>query len=162
MSTTQHLPESKVRIACLQMEPVIGDKEKNTSRSLELIEMAAGAGANLVVLPELCNTGYVFETREEAFSLAEEIPEGPTTAKWAAAAARHNMHIVAGITERDGRALYNSAAIVGPQGFVGNLPKEPSLGSGEPVLRAGRPGRAGVSYGDRPDLRGHLLRHLVS
>jgi predicted amidohydrolase len=123
MSNIQHPPESKVHIACLQMEPVIGDKEKNVARSLELIEKAAGAGANLVVLPELCNTGYVFETREEAFGLAEEIPEGPTTAKWAAAAARHNMHIVAGITERDGRALYNSAAIVGPQGFVGNYRK---------------------------------------
>ena len=123
MSNSQHPPESRVRIACLQMEPVIGQKDANVARSLELIEQAAGEGANLVVLPELCNTGYVFETRDEAFGLAEEIPAGPTTAQWAEAAARHGMHIVAGITERDGRALYNSAAIVGPRGFVGTYRK---------------------------------------
>lgn len=119
MSSPQHLPESNVRIACLQMEPIIGDKEMNVARSLELIEKAAEAGAKLAVLPELCNTGYVFETREEAFDLAEEIPDGSTTKKWSTAAARHGMHIVAGITEREGQALYNSAVIVGPQGFVG-------------------------------------------
>ena len=73
MSNSQHPAESEVRIACLQMEPKIGDKDANLARSLELIEKAAAAGANLVVLPELCNTGYVFETREEAFGLAEEV-----------------------------------------------------------------------------------------
>ncbi len=123
MSNSQHPPESRVRIACLQMEPVIGQKDTNVARSLELIERAAGEGANLVVLPELCNTGYVFETRDEAFGLAEEIPAGPTTVQWAEAAARHGMHIVAGMTERAGRALYNSAAVIGPRGFVGTYRK---------------------------------------
>nr|NIS43452.1 hydratase [Desulfuromonadales bacterium] len=123
MPKTQHPPESKVRIACLQMEPVIAEKAKNVARSLELIRGAAKAGANLVVLPELCNSGYVFETREEAFALAEEIPEGPTTKKWVTAAARHSLHIVAGIAERDGGALYNSAAVIGPNGFIGTYRK---------------------------------------
>ncbi len=119
MSSSQHKPESQVRVACLQMEPIIGQKEANVAQSLALIEKAAAQEAELVVLPELCNTGYVFETRDEAFGLAEEIPDGPTTAQWVEAAARHDMHIVAGITEREGQALYNSAAVVGPQGFVG-------------------------------------------
>jgi predicted amidohydrolase len=123
MSTTKHPPESKVRIACLQMEPIIAEKAKNVARSLEMIREAAKAGANLVVLPELCNSGYVFETREEAFALAEEIPDGPTTKKWVAAAGRHNLHIVAGIAERDGGALYNSAAVIGPKGFIGTYRK---------------------------------------
>lgn len=51
------------------------------------------AGANLVVLPELCNSGYVFNTREEAYGLAEEIPGGATCQAWAEAAARHKMPI---------------------------------------------------------------------
>lgn len=123
MSNSEHKAESAVRIACLQMEPYIGETEKNVARSLELIEEAAGAGARLAVLPELCNTGYVFETREEAFALAEEIPGGPSCEAWAKAAARHDMHIVAGITERDGQALYNSAVVLGPQGYVGTYRK---------------------------------------
>ncbi len=123
MSTTKHPPESKVRIACLQWEPIIADKQKNVARSLDLLREAAEAGANLVVLPELCNSGYVFETREEAFALAEEIPDGPTTETWMAAAADHKLHIVAGIAERDGGALYNSAAVIGPKGFIGTYRK---------------------------------------
>ena len=37
-----------------------------------LVRGAAGEGAKLIVLPELVNSGYVFETRREAFDLAEE------------------------------------------------------------------------------------------
>ena len=123
MTNGLHLPESNVRIACLQMEPHVGEKDKNLARSLEMIDEAAAAGANLVVLPELCNSGYVFATRDEAFQLAEEIPDGPTCQDWAAAAARHGLHIVAGIAERDGRALYNAAVVVGPQGVIGKYRK---------------------------------------
>jgi N-carbamoylputrescine amidase len=72
--------EAAVKIACIQMEPVVGEKERNVRRSLELIEDAAVNGAHLLVLPELCNSGYVFDSREEAFALAEEIPNGPTAA----------------------------------------------------------------------------------
>jgi predicted amidohydrolase len=116
-------PESQVRVACLQMEPRIGDKERNVARSLAMIRDAAEAGATLAVLPELCNTGYVFETRDEAFVLAETVPDGPTTQAWIQAATDHDMTIVAGITEREGEALYNSAVIVGPKGFVGRYRK---------------------------------------
>lgn len=123
MSTNDRLPESAIRIACLQMEPRIGEKTRNVTRSLAMIEDAAQAGASLIVLPELCNSGYVFATREEAFELAEEIPGGPTTREWSEAAARHGSHIVAGIAEREGSALYNAAVIVGPQGFVGKYRK---------------------------------------
>jgi N-carbamoylputrescine amidase len=117
------IPESKLRIACLQMEPRVGEKAENVARGLELIRRAAAGAANLVVLPELCNSGYVFETREEAYALAEEVPEGPTTRAWMDAAATHGLVIVAGITEREGDNLYNAAAIVGPKGFIGRYRK---------------------------------------
>ena len=54
--------EAAIKIACIQMEPVIGEKERNVWRSLELIEDAAANGAHLLVLPELCNSGYVFDS----------------------------------------------------------------------------------------------------
>ena len=121
---TANPPESSLCVACIQTEPVMGDKARNTRDTLERIAEAAAAGANLVVLPELCNTGYVFETRAEAFALAETIPEGETTATWLKAAERHQLTVVAGITEREGDVLYNSAVVVGPQGVVGRYRKK--------------------------------------
>ncbi len=115
--------EAAIRIAVVQMEPKVGEKDWNVPHCLSLIERAAANGAKLIVLPELCNSGYVFETREEAFSLAEEIPAGPTCVAWAKAAARHGAWIVAGISEREGERLYNSAVLIGPEGFVGRFRK---------------------------------------
>ena len=115
--------EAAVRIACVQMEPIVGEKDRNVGRSIEMIEEAADKGATLVVLPELCNSGYVFDTREEAFALSEEIPEGPTCQAWAGVASKHGLHIVAGIDERDGDALYNSSVVIGPHGYVGTFRK---------------------------------------
>ncbi|WP_245884284.1 nitrilase family protein [Hartmannibacter diazotrophicus] len=105
------------------MEPKVGDRDGNIAKSLELIEAAADQGAKLIVLPELCSSGYVFETREEAFSLAEPVPGGPATNAWAEVAARRGLHIVAGVCERDGDVLYNSAALVGPKGHIGTFRK---------------------------------------
>jgi predicted amidohydrolase len=110
-------------VASLQMEPRIGQKADNVARSLHLIDEAAAHNAAVIVLPELTNSGYVFNSREEAFSLAEEIPEGESTTAWASAAKRLDVHIVAGIAERAGDTLYNSAVIVGPHGYIGKYRK---------------------------------------
>lgn len=115
--------EAAVTVASIQMQPIIGRTQDNVARSIVLLEEAAARGAKLAVLPELCNTGYVFETRAEIASLAEEIPEGPSTRAWVEAAKRLDMHIVAGITERSGELFYNSAVIVGPSGYIGRYRK---------------------------------------
>ena len=82
MSDGKTRDEASVKIACVQMAPVVGKKDENLTRSLDRVQEAAAQGARLIVLPELCNTGYVFESREEAFALAEEIPQGPTCQAW--------------------------------------------------------------------------------
>lgn len=115
--------ESLVRIACIQIEPVFGEVARNISRSLERVAEAARQGANLIVLPELANTGYMFASREEAFGLAEEVPHGASTQAWIEAARRHNAILVAGIAERDGEVLFNSAVVVGPDGLMGRYRK---------------------------------------
>lgn len=115
--------EAVVKIACVQMEPVVGEKEKNVRRTLDFIEQAAGNGARLVILPELCNSGYVFRSREEAFALAEDIPGGPTCQTWADVARTRGLHLVAGIAEREGQVLYNAAVVIGPAGHVGTFRK---------------------------------------
>ena len=62
MAKTKGRHEAEIRIACIQMEPKVGRKKANVAKSLELMASAAKKGANLVVLPELANSGYVFET----------------------------------------------------------------------------------------------------
>jgi predicted amidohydrolase len=129
------------------MNPVIGETQRNVARTLDFIAEAAAQGAQLIVLPELCNTGYVFETREEAFALAETIPAGPTAQRWIEAAAKHRLILVAGIAEREGDVLYNSAVIVGPKGYIGTYRKNHLWGAenlffapgnlGVPVFRIG-------------------------
>jgi N-carbamoylputrescine amidase len=118
-----HSTTGSIVVACIQMQPAFGDVAANVAHSVELIDQAAARGAGLVVLPELANTGYMFASREEAFRLAEEIPGGPTVVAWAERAARHRLHLVAGITERSGSDLYNSAVVIGPEGYIepGNL-----------------------------------------
>ena len=116
MSTTP--AESPVRVACIQMEPRVGALHDNIADSVARIDAAAAQGAKLMVLPELTSSGYVFATRDEAFSLAEEIPHGPACTAWMAAAKRHGAWVVAGLAERVGSRLYNAAVLVGPDGRV--------------------------------------------
>jgi len=123
VSSSKERREAEIRIACIQMEPKVGRKKANVKKSLELLAAAANNGAKLAVLPELTNSGYVFESRDEAFDLAEEIPEGLTTQAWCDAAVDHGLYIVAGIAERDDNTLYNSAVIIGPAGYIGRFRK---------------------------------------
>ena len=124
---TSHAPSNAVTgsivVACIQMQPAFGNVAANVAHSLEMIDRAASRGANLAVLPELANTGYMFASREEAFGLAETIPDGPSVAAWTERAVRHRMHIVAGIAERSGSDLYNSAVVIGPEGYIGTFRK---------------------------------------
>jgi len=123
MNMPKRNQEAEITVAIGQMEPVFGETERNVAHTISLMEKAAADGAGLMVLPELCNTGYVFQSRTEARSLAEPIPDGPSVKAWCEAAAKLDMHLVAGITERDGEKLFNSAVIIGPSGVVGRYRK---------------------------------------
>jgi N-carbamoylputrescine amidase len=115
--------ESLVNVAALQMEPHIGDKERNVLESVRLINKACAQGARLMVLPELCNTGYMFNSRAEVFALAEVVPEGPSCLAWIECCKKHDAYIVAGITEKAGNCLYDSAVVLGPEGHIGTCRK---------------------------------------
>lgn len=117
--------ENLVTLAAIQMEVQIGEKEKNIKHCLSLISQAKEKGANVIVLPELCNTGYAFNTRAEVYPMAERIPEGETTQAWIKAAKELDVYICAGIVEldEDGVRLFNSSVLVGPNGFIGKYRK---------------------------------------
>lgn len=115
--------ESTVTVAAIQTRAITGDKEGNNERSLEAIHRACDDGARLLVLPELGNSGYVFNTRDEVSELAEPVFGGETTTMWARAARERGAYICGGIAEVDRGKFYNSAVLVGPDGFIGRYRK---------------------------------------
>lgn len=119
------VPVSPVRIAVIQFDPQVGldQCDNNLCKGLQLAEEAVHDGANLIVLPELANTGYTFETRAEAYAHAETLDEGPSIKTWRAFAREHQVYLVAGFAERDGLKLYDSAVLFGPDGLLGHYRK---------------------------------------
>jgi predicted amidohydrolase len=119
------LVASPVRIAVVQCDPKVGveNMDRNLEAAKSYLNAAARQGAKLVVLPELVTTGYCFTGREEAFAHSETIPDGRAVQSWISIAARHQMYIVGCIVERDGARLYDTAVLVGPEGYVGRYRK---------------------------------------
>ena len=109
-------------VAVAQIEPALGENERNLAVCLARIEEAASKGARLVVLPECAIPGYVFESPDEARPFAEEVP-GPATNALEAACSRLGVHAVCGLLELDGADLCNTAVLVGPDGLIGTYRK---------------------------------------
>jgi predicted amidohydrolase len=110
--------DTSVRIACCQLAPSVERPQDNPALASEAIAAAVEAGAQIVVLPELCNSGYVFESEEEARSAA--VPaDGDLLRTWAEEAQRGDALVIGGFAELapDG-TLYNSAALVGGEGTL--------------------------------------------
>lgn len=104
---------SLVRVACSQLEPRVGDPA-NAERVATEIAAAAAEGADLIVLPELCTSGYVFRDAHEARAAALHLRD-PAFERWASAAG--SAVVVAGFCEiGPGDELYNSAVVVDEDG----------------------------------------------
>ncbi len=99
-----------LQLAAVQFTPVFREKEENFARMRALTD---GIDADVIVLPELCATGYFFLTREEVAAFAEP-PDGPTFDFLKDLADRKNALVAAGFAERDGDRLFNSCLVVGP------------------------------------------------
>ncbi|MHA1556783.1 MAG: nitrilase-related carbon-nitrogen hydrolase [Candidatus Heimdallarchaeota archaeon] len=106
-----------MKVGYIQFHPRFGEVDYNRTHSLELIHQ--GADADLLVLPELCITGYLFEDKTELERLAEYIPEGKSTKAWIKIAKETNTYLVAGLCEKtkDGK-YYNSSVLIGPEGYI--------------------------------------------
>jgi predicted amidohydrolase len=105
-----------MRVGYYQFNPAFGAVARNLDK---VATRLASVRCDLMVLPELFATGYQFISRDEVAALAEPVPEGPTTARLCEIAQSASMHIVAGLPERAGGRLYNSAVVVGPAGVLG-------------------------------------------
>jgi predicted amidohydrolase len=104
-------------VAACQVPLAVGDLAGNRAAVTAAVTEAAAAGAELIVLPELSDSGYVFSGPEEARGLAAPAASSPALALWRELAAQHGTVIAGGFCELgpDGR-LYNSAALVDGSG----------------------------------------------
>jgi 5-aminopentanamidase len=111
-------------IAVAQLAITVGEPEANRQAAAAAVGEAAAAGARLVVLPELSDSGYVFgdvavHAAAEALGLASHAADSVTLRQWRSLADAHQLVIVGGFCElgADGR-LYNSAAVVDASGTL--------------------------------------------
>jgi predicted amidohydrolase len=110
-----------MKIGVIQFQPQLADVFKTIQELEELIDTVSSA--DLIVLPELCNSGYNFENYQMAWETSEEISDSPFIEFLSVKAAEHNMFIVSGLNEREGDILYNSAVLVGTDGLLGKYRK---------------------------------------
>jgi predicted amidohydrolase len=109
-----------LRIGVFQFAPEFGDVDGNLHRIEKAID---GADADLIVLPELCTTGYQFVSTGEVQSLAEPVPGGETVRRLESACRKNRFLVVAGIAESADGACYNSSVLIGPDGWIGTYRK---------------------------------------
>ncbi|WP_210505978.1 nitrilase-related carbon-nitrogen hydrolase [Naasia sp. SYSU D00057] len=109
-------PASTAVVALQQIAPWVGRNDENRRRVARAIADAAAAGANVIVLPELATSGYMFESVDEVRAAA--LPaDSPLLAEWAELLAGTTAVAVVGFAElaEDGR-LFNSAAVLDASG----------------------------------------------
>ncbi len=117
--------KEQVRAVAVQHEPrPLTHREENLAFILETLAEQAAAGAELVVFPEVGITSF-FRHEADGFRTywneGAIDPDGPELARVCAAAARHGLHVVVGFAERGDCVgkIYNSAALIGPEGLIG-------------------------------------------
>ena len=121
-----------VKIATVSMNCEFS-KEKNLAKYMEYIDKAAAEGARLIVFPEQSLQGYLTDLwampksdLDYQYENAEVLPTGEATTALIAKAKETNMYIIYGLTEKDpcdDTVLYNSMALVGPEGYIGSYRK---------------------------------------
>lgn len=119
-------PPRKVKIGTVYLRPSNSTPQRNLTAFCEQIDTAGRLGLDIVCLPEAIT---LVGTRLTGPQTAEPIP-GPSTEALAAAARRNRLWVVAGLYERDGPQVYNTAVLLDRQGRLAgkyrkiHLPRE--------------------------------------
>jgi len=114
------MKKKRFRAAAAQTLARLGDVHHNIEVSTHLVNEAVRQGAELVVLPECMNTGYLFDSADHCRALAETVPDGAFVSAMSSLARKHDIFIASGITEWDaarGR-LFNSGIMLDRKGEV--------------------------------------------
>jgi len=113
-------PGATMNVGFLQFAPQFGETQRNLESIIQAIETFQG---DLLVFPELALSGYQFISKEEAWELAEDIPSGPVCQRLEQALRGRALYVVVGLAERDQERVYNSAVLIGPNGYIGTYRK---------------------------------------
>jgi predicted amidohydrolase len=103
-----------MNVGFVQFAPLFDKKERNLNRAGDLI---AKMKADVIVLPELFNTGYTFINKNELAKLSEEIP-GETSDFIKSIAKCKKCCITYGFAERAKNGFFNSMALIKPDGSI--------------------------------------------
>lgn len=101
-----------MKVGCAQFRHE-GDREASLEKAIDWMAQARGRGADLIVFPELALDFFFPQVRadERYFDWAEPIP-GPTTERFQAAAAEHQLVTVTNVFERAAPGRYYDASPV--------------------------------------------------
>lgn len=108
----------KFLLALGQMKVAGGRKEENLARAEAVIGEASRGGAQVVLLPECLDLGW---THPSSALEAEPVPGGAPYRRLAAAARKNGVAVCAGLTERRGDLVYNSAVYLDKDGTLQRL-----------------------------------------
>lgn len=111
-----------MKIGYLQFKPQICDTNANITKIRQMTDNKKN-DFDLLVMPELANSGYLFVSNEEAAASSEEIPSGKFCNMLKEVASKRNAFIVSGINEKAGDKLYNSSILVSPNGEINTYRK---------------------------------------
>jgi predicted amidohydrolase len=109
-----------MNVGFFQFAPQFGETQTNLDSLVRAIDAFQG---DLLVFPELALSGYQFLSKEEVWELAEEVPTGPVCQRLAEAIQGRTFYIVVGLAEREHDCVYNSAVLIGPNGYIGTYRK---------------------------------------
>src|SRR5262245_3834925 len=103
-----------MKVAVAQISCSLGDPETNLSKVREFSERAKKAGAELIVFPEMTDTGYSMPVIQKH---ASHWKTG-VVASLQQIARENSIAIVSGVSERDGDSIYNSQVLIDAKGDV--------------------------------------------
>lgn len=135
----------EIKVATATFHP--GDQAHNVPKMVEMAGEAAKNGAKLIVFPELSSTGFLYLTAADAGPNIDTIP-GQATSALGKIAEQNNVYIAFGMIEKDTDTgvIFNSAAMVGPNGFVAKYRKNQLAVGDDNIFRA--PGNLGFPVFD--------------
>jgi len=106
-----------MKLGIIQFAPYLGDLEMTIKKLDPLLEEVKEA--DLIVLPELANSGYNFLSRKQAFETAEPLKNSKFVEYILSKSKQYNAFIVTGFNELDVKNIYSSSLLVGPKGTIG-------------------------------------------
>jgi len=125
------------KVAAVEFNAGNESLEANIEGALEMVREAAAEGARLIVLPEVAFTGV----SSDGTPFFDTVP-GKATEAFAKAAGELNFYVAFGVAEIDSDTtlIYNSAALVGPGGFIGKYRKNGLAPSDKSLFTPGNTG----------------------